>query len=236
MLQSDFNLIGRGVYSLTEASRLTRVPLRRMRRWTQGYWYTLRDKRQWSAPVIGTDLGLVGGAPALDFADLIEVRFLNSFRDLEISWASIRLAAERAKQILETDHPFSSQRFMTDGQTILARIVDESGELHLLDLVRNQWELERVVLEFCRRELQFDGADHPIRWWPLGLDRLVVVDPARSFGAPIVSQGSIRTRVLYGAYIAEGSVEAVADWYSTTPAAVSDAIEFEGNMRGARAA
>lgn len=60
-------LIGRGVYSLTEASRLTGVPVRRIKRWVDGYHFVHRGKRQWSEPVIGTEVGRIGKAPVLDF-------------------------------------------------------------------------------------------------------------------------------------------------------------------------
>ncbi len=236
MSKTDFSLIGRGLYSLTEASRLSRVPIRRIKRWTQGYWYQHRGKRTWSSPVIAAALEPIGGAPVLEFADLIEVQFLSAFRDRGASWRNIRIAAERAKELLGTDHPFSSKRFHTDGRTVLAQIVDNSGDPHLLDLVRNQWEFERVVMEFCQGGLQFDDGDQPVRWWPLGEDRYVLVDPARSFGAPIVSPGHVRTRLLYGAYKAEESFDAVADWYRVEPEAVADAVTFEQGLREQRRA
>jgi uncharacterized protein (DUF433 family) len=233
---ADFRLIGRGLYTLAEASRLTRVPERRIRRWTRGYWYRSGGRRQWSDPVIPLDEDLLSGAPALDFADLNEIRFLNAFREHRVSWHAIRIASERAKQILQTPHPFSSRRFQTDGRTILAQIQDEAGDRHLLDLVRNQWEFEHVVFEFLLKGLHYDDQDAPQRWAPLGDDHLVLLDPARSFGAPIVSPGNVRTRILYGAFKAEQSFEAVADWYAVEPKAVADAVTFEQGLRDQRRA
>ena len=233
MSQSDFGLIGRGLYSPTEASLIIRVPIRRIRRWTKGYWFVHHWKRQWSEPVIGTDLGDIGGAPVLDFADLMEVRFLSMFRDCKIGWPTIRLAAIKAKELLGTSHPFSSHRFRTDGRNILAEIVDETGDRHLLNLLSDQWEFERVVVEFLRRGLHYNGKDQPQWWSPLGEEKSVVLDPARSFGAPIIVPGSVRTRILYGGYKAEGSYDAVADWYRVAPDAVRDAVEFEDGLRKA---
>jgi len=85
-------------------------------------------------------LGEIGGAPVLDFADLMEVRFLSVFRDCKIGWPTIRLAAIKARELLGTSHPFSSHRFRTDGRNILAEIVDETGDRHLLNLLSDQWE------------------------------------------------------------------------------------------------
>lgn len=46
MSNTGLKLLGRGMYSPTEASRLTRVPIRRINRWTRGYWFMHRGKRQ----------------------------------------------------------------------------------------------------------------------------------------------------------------------------------------------
>lgn len=234
MSKPDIKLIGRGLYSLTEASRLTGVPIRRIKRWVNGYWFMHRGKRQWSEPVIGTEVGLIGGVPVLDFADLMEVRFLSDFRDQGIGWPIIRLAATRAKEVLNTPHPFSSKRFIVLGRTILAEVHDEAGDRHLLDLIRDQWMFERVV--FDRKWLHYEDKDQPQWWTPLGPDRRVRVHPRRSFGAPIVSPSGIRTRILYGTFTAEKSIEAVADWYAVEPEAVSDAVSFEEGMRQQRRA
>jgi uncharacterized protein (DUF433 family) len=221
---------------LTEASRLTAVPIRRIKRWVNGYWFWHRGKRQWSDPVIGMEVGLIGGVPVLDFADLQEVRFLNAFRDQRIGWRAIRLAATKAREVLVTPHPFSSKRFIVHGRDILAEIVDEAGDRHLLNLLKDQWEIEPMVFETIRKWLHYENADQPQWWSPLGDDRRVRVHPRRSFGAPIVSPGGIRTHILHDAFIGQGSVEAVADWYSVEAESVADAVEFEEGIRRPRRA
>jgi uncharacterized protein (DUF433 family) len=236
MSKPELKLIGRGLYSLTEASRLTGIPIRRIKRWVNGYHFWHRGRRQWSVPVIGNEIGPIGGVPVLDFADLQEVRFLNAFRDQKIGWPAIRLAAAKAREVLNTEHPFSSKRFVADGRTILLEIVDETGDRKLLDLLKDQWLLERVVFQSLRKWLHYGDKDQPQWWSPLGDDRHVRVNPRRSFGAPIVSPGGIRTRILHDAYLGQGSVEAVAEWYAVEPAAVYDAVQFEEGIRHQRRA
>jgi len=58
----------------------------------------------------------------------------------------------------------------------------------------------------------------------------VILDPQRSFGEPIVADEGIPTDILASAYVAEGSVDAVARWYEVDPAAVEDAVEFEFSL------
>lgn len=233
MRPPDFSLVGRGLYSPPEASRLTGVPIRRINRWTRGYWFVHRGKKRWSEPVIGQAISRLMGTPMLDFADLIELRFLSLFRDHHIGWPTIRLAAQRAKEVLKSSHPFSSQRFTTDGRTILLQLVDQVGDRHLLDLVRDQWEFDRMVVKVLNRGLHYGNADGPQWWAPLGEDRHVVVHPARSFGAPIVAPSGIRTQILHASYRAEPSADAVARWFRASLEEVTDAVAWEQSLRHA---
>lgn len=232
MAQAGLELLGRGLYSPSEGSRLTRVPIRRINRWTRGYWFVHRGKRQWSEPIVGEGASRIADAPFLDFTDLIEVRCLSALRDLRISWSAIRLASLRGKNVLGTAHPFSSDRFRVVGHSILAEITDEAGDRQLLDLVHDQWVFEQMVSERLRKGLHYTDKDAPQWWTPLE-NRSVIVHPARAFGAPVVMPGGIRTRVLAGSFSAERSYDAVARWYNVSSEAVRDAVDFEESIRRA---
>ena len=223
-----FRLIGHGVYTLAEGERLTGIPRASIRRWTQGHTYRYGNEVRYTPPAIQSRMEPIDGTPALEFQDLLEVRFLNTFREAGVSWKAIRIASQRAKELLGRHHPFSSRIFKTDGRTILAELVREAGDKVLLDLVRDQYEFERIITPFLYRGIEFDDLDEPRRWWPLGQDRQVVLDPERAFGAPIVPQQGIPTRLLYSTFQAERSVELVSHWYGVSAIAVADAIEFEG--------
>ena len=117
----------------------------------------------------------------------------------------------------------------------VADLVQETGAESLLDLVKSQYAFKSVVEPFLFEGLEFAALGiEPVRWWPLGMDRRVVLDPERSFGQPIVDPESVPTSVLARAFKAEGSIQAVADWYKVDPRAVEDAVEFEHKL--ARAA
>jgi len=233
MTDRAFQYIGRGVYSLPEAERLTGVPRRSIRRWTTGYEWSSRGHLHRSPPVIGAELHLLLGTPALDFADLIEVRFLNAFLDKGVSWKTIRVASERAKEVLGTAHPFSHRRFSTDGHTILAELARVEEDSVLLDLVRDQYELDRMVSQYLFGQLDFGADNTPRRWFPLGVERHIVIDPERALGAPIVRDSGIPTAVLANAAIAEGSTERVADMFEVDEGAVADAVEYEASRAAA---
>ena len=180
MIQPNFRFIGRGVYSPHEASRLTGVPTARIRRWANGYQFKYRGQRRISPPIIAAQLQGELGMLTLDFADLLEIRFLDAFLERGVSWKAIRIASERARELLHTAHPFSSKRFVTDGHTVLANFASEMGDRVLLDLVRNQYELERLIADCLFGEIDFDEGDTPsFVFWFLGNGLLVNFAVAR---------------------------------------------------------
>ncbi len=224
------SLIGAGLYSLPEASRLIKIPSPRIRRWMEGYGYVSRGKEHRSPPIIQSSIGRLAGPLSLTFADLIEVRFLDAFLGLGVSWQEIRAAVETARELLNTSHPFSTKTFKTDGRSILAKISRRGQRAKLLNLRTNQWELGAVVLPTLFAGIEFDEFDHPDRWWPLTRRRTVVVDPQRAFGTPIVSLGAVPTYVLASSVRAEGSRDRTARLYEVPVRAVRDAVDFEAGL------
>jgi len=110
---------------------------------------------------------------ALSFRDLLELRFVDAFIRLGVSWRTMRRAHENAQQELKTTHPFCSRRIETDGKNILLRQAKEDSDEALLNLVTHQREFSRIVQDFLK-ELEFSGDD--IIWWLLGKERQIIVD------------------------------------------------------------
>jgi uncharacterized protein (DUF433 family) len=217
------SLLGVGIYTVPEAARLTQVAPSRIRRWLSG-------GRDGSAAIWRHDLPRIDGSLALSFRDLIEVRFVDAFRRHGVSWPVLRRAAERAAEILKDSHPFSTKRFKTDGRRIFAEIVSETGEELLLDLVKSQYGFRQVLGPYLYEGLEFSDADSVLRWFPLPGSHRVVLDPAVSFGQPIVDPEAVPTSILARAVQVEGSVDRVARWYMVDTKAVRDAVRYEEQL------
>jgi len=226
----DFALIGVGLYSVAEASRLTAISQGRLGRWLRGYTYRAGDGRAISDPVWLRQVPNIDGTVGLGFLDLMEARFVDAFRRARVPWPVIRRCAEHARKLIGSDHPFSSQRFRTDGRTIFAEVVDQAGERQLFDLAKSQLAFGRVIGPSLYAGIEFSARDMPMRWWPLGQQTPVVIDPARSFGQPIVSDGGVPTSTLADAVAAEGSVAQAARLFRIKPRSVRAALRFERRL------
>jgi uncharacterized protein (DUF433 family) len=135
--------------------------------------------------------------------------------------------------MFETDYPFTSRRFRTDGRTIFTSAMEESGETELLDLVKQQYAFRKIIEPSLYSGIEFDEDQIAARWYPAPRSKAVVLDPSIAFGKPIVTNGSVRTSILYDAVAAEGDKNFVAKLYEVPVSAVEAAVAFEESLAAA---
>jgi len=224
------DLIGVGLYSVPEASRLTGVPSPAVRRWLFGYQYrssggSVTHPALWSGQLVKSEEQGVG------FLDLLEIRFVAAFRSYGVSLQAIRAASDFARQLYESSHPFAFKQFQTDGRTIFAEIAESGApedDKCLLDLVKRQYTFERIMRPSLRG-IVYDESGEASAWRP-GNSRHVILDPTRCFGKPIDMRSGVPTEVIHAAFKAEGDVNFVARLYGVDVHSVKAAIAFQEKL------
>lgn len=225
------NLISIGLYTFQEASRLTNASPQDLRRWLNGYAHKASgsDTRVKSAPLWKTEL-VDAEVEGISFHDLLEVRFVQAFRKYGVSLQTIRVASEHARELFNHPYPFTCKRFQTDGRSIFATALKESGETELLDLAKKQFAFTKIIEPSLYRGIEFGSDELASHWYPLSNSKAVVLDPTIAFGKPVVTNGSVRTSILYDAFEAEENKQYVARLYDVPVSAVSAAIRFEERL------
>lgn len=229
MTGNNPNFLNTGIYSVPDAARLTRVSTWRIRRWLRGYRFRTKKKQYHSPPLWHGQLEPIDHSLALGFLDLIEIRFVDAFVKAGVSWTMLRKAHERGVELFENPHPFCTNRFVTDGRDIFAELHRKTGEASLLEIVNRQHVFAQIISPFLK-ELEFTDCDVLVRWRPATTRRLVVLDPTRNFGRPIVNQHGVPTEILATATKACGSIQEVSRWYEVPEDEIEDAVEFEQKL------
>jgi uncharacterized protein (DUF433 family) len=229
MTGSNHNLLNTGIYTVSDAARLSRVSTGRIRRWMRGYKFRTKKKEHHSPALWHGQLEPIDRSVALGFLDLIEIRFVDAFLKAGVSWTMLRKAHERGVVLFKTSHPFCTHKFKTDGREIFAELHKETGESSLIEIVHNQHVFVQIVSSFLK-ELEFSGSYVLLRWRPTTSRRLVVLDPTRNFGRPIVMKQGVPTEVLARAAKACGSIGEVSRWYEVPEMEIEDAVEFEQQL------
>jgi uncharacterized protein (DUF433 family) len=226
----SYDLIGIGLYTIPEAHRLTNVPISNIRRWTLGYAYVFGGVTHMSPAIVRPQIDPIDGTIVLGFRDLQEIRFLDAFRKHGVSWHTLRLAFERARELTRSSHPFSTGQFRSSGNAIFTAVARETNDPELLDIVKGQLAFRKILAPYLRG-LDYEG-DEPVRWYPEDRRR-VVLDPGRRFGQPIVNKEGVPTRILARSYKREHSYRVVAHWYDVAIESVKAAVAFEKRLAAA---
>jgi uncharacterized protein (DUF433 family) len=230
MAGHDQSLLNTGIYAVPDAARLSGVSTWRIRRWLKGYKFrTKKQHERRSPPLWHGQLEPIGKSLALGFLDLIEIRFVDAFLKAGLSWAMVRKAHERGVQLFSNSHPFCTNRFVTNGREVFVELHQKAGQPTLVDIVHDQHVFSQITKPFLKG-LQFSDADQLLRWRPSTSRGLVVLDPTRNFGRPIVSEYGVPTEILARAASACGSIQEVSRWYEVPEPEIEDAIEFEQSL------
>lgn len=230
------SFIGIGLYTYVEAARLIRIPTAKLRRWVNGYTVPVRGELRHHASVIQHSASELYEFGMVTFVEMIELLLIHRFRSSGVSLQNIRRASDELAIILNTDHPFAVRTLHSDGKHIIARLVERTQEDtskgYFSDLSRMQGVLD-IAEEYFIPHLDYDITELAQRFYPMGVDRSVVVDPRRAYGQPIVARSGIPTYPLYQMHLVGQPVTSIAKWYHTDREDVRAAIRFEEAMEAA---
>jgi uncharacterized protein (DUF433 family) len=223
--------VGTGIYARPEAARLLKVTPSRLRRWVRGYtyWYPSHGERREGSqpPVVQPDLPIIKGTIALSFVELMELRVVRALVSHGLSLQHVRRAAQLASHAFGTAHPFAARRVFTDGRSIFTTLAADVPELVELSRKGVKQLIAGGVLEPFLEEIDFDvDSSLAERWWPLGRQEPVVLDPRVAFGAPVIAGTRVRTATIAG-MAHRASPDAIADIYQIDGRAVEAALKFE---------
>jgi len=124
---------------------------------------------------------------------------------------------------LKEPRPLVTQKFKVAGQDIfleddfdvLVAVGREAGML--------AW---REVLEPFLEDVEYEN-DLARRWWPLGRDHKVVVDPDYGFGLPVIEGVGVRTEIIAERREAGDSMVEITYDFGVTPDQIEDALLWE---------
>lgn len=229
-MDSTTSYLGIGLYTYTDASHILRISTGKLHKWADGYPYQYKGELRRQQPLFGRAHPELAVQNLLTFLDLIQLYLINEFRKEKISLQVIRATADRVSRLFQTNHPFAVMQFHTDGKRIIGEIqetsIDGVSRHYLEDLAKAQLVME-TVRPFLIDHLDYTPEGITRQYWPLGREKGVVIDPARCFGNPMLSDFSIPTYPIYSMYLAGDTPSTIADAYCIDIDHITRAIEYE---------
>jgi uncharacterized protein (DUF433 family) len=207
-------------YSFAEADRIARVTRGTSSRWLKGYeyWYSVEERRM-SPPVTpGQD-----SKDAVSFVDLMEVAAIGRLREKGFSLRRIRQINEYCMLALRSERPLVTETFRVKGQDIF--IHASQGVLLNVGYEAGMQAWEEVLDPFLET-VEYEN-ELVRRWWPLGREVGVLVDPDYGFGLPVIAGTGVRTEIIAERKRAGDSTEEITYDFGITPNQIEDALRWE---------
>lgn len=207
-------------YPISYAAHLTQVPESTLRAWVAGRSYPTKTGHRRATPVI--DLAATG---YLSFTNLVEAHALAAMRrEYQLKLDKIRKAVRYVEKQLEVDHPLARQEFRTDGIELFVEHlgtllnVSKEGQSSIREAFDDR--LERVEYEagFAARLYPWirpNQKDQP---------RLVVIDPRRSFGRPVLAASGVPVESVKERFRGGESFSELAADYGVGVEAIEEAL------------
>lgn len=229
--------LARGFYTVSEAARLIpHANAGRIRHWLNAYHGE-------EAPLINREFEPIDDKQELSFLDLMEVRFVEYFREKGVSVISLRRASEHARVYFGTDKPFATSNFsfLTDGKYLfveeaLKPAAQETSDAALWGLLSDQYEMYDVIRASLLDGVKFNPQSKLAETWQPRPRKYpsIIIDPKVAFGQPTF-EAKIPTSAIYDAWLAENENQAdVAYWFEMPETAVRQAVAFERELREKR--
>jgi uncharacterized protein (DUF433 family) len=210
-------------YTFADAGRIIGRRTGTLRRWAVGHDRTYRGQRTHDPALISIDGELDGNVPPLSFLNLIELRFLASWRQT-VPLPSIRAALDFSASQLGAERPLLELRFKRSGRDLFVQ-----HDADLLAVTRSGQLAWPSAVESLFSSLDYDeGEQAAYRWWPLGRERPVVLDTRVNGGRPTTAETGVRT-IAIATRIREGWRPAdIQDDTAATGEEIRAAAEIEG--------
>lgn len=185
--------LGEGIYSIPDIAFLLRLPPSRVRRWLNDFWDArlgerYRQKYSWGE----------GRDKATNFYTLIEFYVFYQLRELKVGPKAIFTAHEEMAKQLNTPFPFASAKLLTDGRSVLYALQD--GTTVKADKSK-QIALRQIIEDFCKK-IEFSDTQLAEKYYPLGKNNSIVVDPHHQFGQPTIVDTNILAETIYSLHSA----------------------------------
>jgi len=218
-------------YSVTEGARYLRMPEGTLRSWVVGRLYPVAGQSKRSRPLFNLD---DPQKQYLSFINLVEAHVLAAIRRRHgVKLPKVRTALDYVKRQFHIERPLIDQTFQTDG---LDLFVERYGDL--INASREGQRAMKEIISVYLKRIERDAKGLPIKLYPFTRDtesdsapksapRVVVMNPAISFGRPVIVGTGIPVSSIYERYRAGDSVADLAKDFRLDTSAIEEAIRCE---------
>ena len=209
--------MGIGLYTIPDVANILNLDRNLVQRWLREYWGNRFSVGRDNLSSWGK-----GRDKAVPFFTLIEFFVFYQLRKQGVSAQNIANSHEIIRHELDSDFPFANAIILTDGKKIF---YSKDGDLIINADKSKQINFKSIIEEFCHK-IDFDKDAYALRYWPLGKEKNIVVDPRHQLGQPTVKNTNILAETLYSMYTSGEKISFISSLYDVPENDVKASIEF----------
>lgn len=214
----------RPVYTISQSAKLAGVHPITVRRWLYGSHSASTKMR----PVFSGNGGSKDAVAEVSFLQLAEIVVVSRFRKRKVKLNTLRQAHEYACEVLDLIYPFAWLHLKTDGVHVFSDFEKSHPDASLLTLdKKGQLTLPGNVIQAL--ELFDYEEEFAARWYPMGRNVPIVIDPRYGAGRPTIPQRRLPVASIYNRWKSGESMSFISSDYSLPRKVVEATLQYAEN-------
>jgi len=206
------SIIGAGLYSVTQASRIVRTHRNTVASWVR---LGLAPHPVYLVP---------GEATLLSFADLMSLLVVRELRNAQVPLTTIKKAELFLAHQWDVEKPFSSKRILTAHSAVITALRENEQPVAVTGAAQ---ELLYDLIKQDLKDVTYDARLQARAWRP---HAYVLLRPEVQFGAPCIDGTRVTTQTIVD-YLASGDTpQEVAADLRLNVAQVTSALDWEQSL------
>lgn len=214
----------RPVYTISQTAKLAGVHPITVRRWLYG---SHSDSTKMK-PVFDEKHKATGDIAEVSFLKLAEIVVVSRFRHRQVKLDTLRQAHVYACNVLNLEYPFAWLHLKTDGVHVFSDFEKSHPDASLLTLdKKGQLTLPGNVIKAL--ELFDYEEEFAARWYPIGRNVPIVIDPRYGAGRPTIPDRRLPIAMIYNRWKSGENIGFIASDYSLKRSLVETTLQYAEN-------
>ena len=209
------------MYSFAEAARLASVSVTTVKNWLFGYTVQGREV----PPLFSSSNGGM-----VSFLQMIEIMVAGRFRKSALGkpmpFHKVREAYVNAQEAWGLEYPFAHLKLEALGGHIVHFLKEgvPVGRFQALDSLE-QWTLPGLLRRETTDQIEYQG-ELAARWFPIGKQVPIVVDPRVSTGLPVIEGRGVTVQAIRKRFKSGLRIDFIAKDFGLKPELVETALQY----------
>ncbi len=215
--------IGKGILAFPDVVKILGMPYRKVYAWMRRYF-----KGELGEAFKNTYVREKYGTRSVNFVTLIELHAMMHLADAGVRTQKVLEVREILSVLYGTPTPFAHKAVLegmhTKGKEVFWKTKNDTITLS------GKKPFQSDIIRSLVKKLDFNEDLLASKYYPLGKERHIVMDPQRKFGYPVIGKTNIYPETLYYLHKGGESHELIAHLYNVQFAAIDAAIEYCQNQ------